>query len=134
MEQVGKILDKAVAYHQRRPSRNQISQHSAHSLQRDEFLKSMLALVALKRTAAFTEQQVEAWYAVLAGFKPKTLNRAILTVCASQERFPELSDVFQACRQIEPRERPYNPHGGGGVKPLYEDELIEIAERLGMEV
>jgi len=94
----------------------------------------MLALVALKRTAMFTAEQLEAWYAVLSGFRVQTINRSILTVCASQERFPELSDVFQSCRRFEPRERPYNPHGSGDVKPLYEDELTEMAARLGLEV
>lgn len=94
----------------------------------------MLALIALKRTAALTDEQAEAWYAVLCGFRVQTINRAILTVCASQERFPELSDVFQQCRRIEPRPQPYNPNGDGKVKPLYDDELCEIAARLGLEV
>lgn len=94
----------------------------------------MLALVALKRTAAFTREQAEAWYAALCGFKPQTINRAVLSVCMSQERFPEVSDVFQLCRKIQPREQPYNPNGDGKVKPLYDDELCEIATRMGLEV
>jgi hypothetical protein len=55
-------------------------------------------------------------------------------VCAEKTRFPELADLLQWCRRIEPREIPYSPHGTGEPKPLYEEEMQAIAGRIGLEV
>lgn len=98
------------------------------------FAKAMLALTALKRTADFTEPQLTAWHAVLSGYKPETINRAVLMICASEQRFPELSDMLQWCRKIEPRSIPYAPNGDGNPKPIYDDEMRTIAAKLGLEV
>lgn len=99
-----------------------------------QFAKAMLALTALKRTADFTEEQLAAWHAVLAGYRHTTINRAVLMVCAEQMRFPELSDLLQWCRKIEPREIPYAPNGTGEPKPLYDEEMLSVAARIGLEV
>ena len=133
-EQAAQKLGALVAHHQRKPVSVATSKPSQVSCDAPNFAKAMLALTALKRTADFTEPQLTAWHAVLSGYKPTTINRAVLMICASEQRFPELADVLQWCRKIEPREIPYSPNGTGEPKPLYEPELKSIAYRLGLEV
>lgn len=113
-----------------------ISQPSMPSLQtsREEFVGAMAVLCALKRTAEFQPTELKAWHAVLGTFKPATINRAVLLVVADQQRFPEVSDLWQQCRRIEKRQHPYNPHGGDVSRSLTEAEIREIAERIGLEV
>lgn len=129
-ELVGQLIESR----RQKPVNAGISRLSRVSCDAPAFAKAMLALTALKRTADFTEEQLVTWHAVLAGYKPATINRAVLMICAEQTRFPELSDLLQWCRKIEPREIPYSPNGTGTAKPLYEDELQLIAERIGLEV
>lgn len=97
-------------------------------------MKSMAVLVALKRTAEFQPAELKAWHSVLGTFRPETINRAVLLVVASQQRFPEVSDLWQECRRIEKRQAPYNPHGGDVSRSLTEPEIRDIAERIGLEV
>lgn len=94
----------------------------------------MAVLAALKRTAEFQPTELKAWHAVLGTFKPETINRAVMLVVASQDRFPEVSDLWQQCRRIEKRQAPYNPHGGDVNRSLTEPEIVEIAARIGLEV
>lgn len=94
----------------------------------------MTVLCALKRTANLQTAELRAWHAVLGTFKPETINRAVLLTVASQERFPEVSDLWQECRRIEKRQAPYNPHGGDVSRSLTEPEIREIAERIGLDV
>jgi hypothetical protein len=130
VQQLGQLVGRRTP----KPSRGEISKPSMVSCDELSFAKAMLALTALKRTADFTEPQLTAWHAVLSGYKPTTINRAVLMICASEQRFPELADVLQWCRKIEPREIPYSPNGTGEPKPLYEQELKAIAARIGLEV
>ena len=78
--------------------------------------------------------ELKAWHAVLGTFRSETINRAVLLVVASEQRFPELSDLLQQCRRIEKREAPYSPHGDGVVRSLTEPEIKDIAARIGLEV
>lgn len=71
---------------------------------------------------------------MLGTFKPETINRAVLLVVADEQRFPEVSDLWQECRRIEKRQQPYNPHGGDVHRSLTEPEIREIAGRIGLEV
>lgn len=131
---LGDHLPQAFAKHPRKPASVEMSKPLQVFCDAPSFAKAMLALTALKRTADFTEPQLTAWHAVLSGFKPTTINRAVLMICASEQRFPELADVLQWCRKFEPRDVPYSPNGDGNVKPLYEPELKAIAARIGLEV
>lgn len=91
-------------------------------------------LTTAKRTAEFTAQQVQVWYQFLAGFRAQTIHRAVLTLCATETRFPEVADLVQLCRRIEPPEIPYGPAGTGELRPLYEPELQAIAGRFGLDI
>lgn len=72
---------------------------------------------------------------MLGTFQPATINRAVLLVVASQERFPEVSDLWQQCRRIEKRQAPYSPHApASDARSLTEPEIVEIAARIGLEV
>jgi hypothetical protein len=53
----------------------------------------------LKRTAAFDETQIAAWYGGLAAFPDWIINRAVLELATSETRFPEFGDVYQLCRR-----------------------------------
>lgn len=99
-----------------------------------DFVAAMKVLTILKRTTAFTTEQAAGWYAALAHFRHTTINRAVLQLSASQDRFPELSDLFQLCRKIEPPTVPYAPNGDGCLKPIYSAEIEAIAARLRLEV
>ncbi|WP_077026079.1 hypothetical protein [Fuerstiella marisgermanici] len=59
----------------------------------------------------------------------------MIELSASQERFPEVSDLLQRCRRIEPPNRPYSPHGTGqdGDK-LTRQEVKAFAERLQLDI
>lgn len=95
----------------------------------------MAVLAALKRTAEFQPTELKAWHAVLGTFRPETINRAVLLVVASQDRFPEVSDLWQQCRRIEKRQAPYSPHApASDARSLTEPEIVEIAARIGLEV
>lgn len=134
VQRASEAIGQLIAQHQRRPASVATSKPLPVSCDEPSFAKAMLALTAMKRTADFTEPQLTAWHAVLSGFKPTTINRAVLMICASEQRFPELADLLQWCRKIEPREIPYAPHGDGNPKPLYEPEIKAIAARIGLEV
>ena len=79
--------------------------------------------------------ELKAWHAVLGTFRSETINRAVLLVVASEQRFPELSDLLQQCRRIEKREAPYSPHASAhDARSLTEPEIKDIAARIGLEV
>ena len=81
----------------------------------------------------FTQDQIEGWYALLSGYKPTTINRAVIEICASEQRFPEVADLLQRCRRIEPPERPYCPNGAPADR-LTREEIAAFAERLQLEI
>lgn len=135
-QQLGKLVGRRVP----RPASVATSKPSVVSQSRTacplkDFLVAMGTLVALKRTADFTQTQLRAWHAVLGTFRPATINKAVLLVVASQDRFPEVSDLWQECRRIEKRQAPYSPHASASdARSLTEPEIREIAERIGLEV
>lgn len=112
-----------------------LSQASLQKKQAEAFTRAMATLCCLKRTTELTKPQAKHWFAVLQGYRPQTLNRAVIEVGCQLQRFPELSDILQVCRRIEPPERPYHPHGdprkGDQVTKL---EVERIAARLGLDV
>lgn len=98
-----------------------------------EFAKAMTALVALKRTANLTEEQVTAWYAVLSGFPAPVLNAAVIEMALTKERFPEVGDLYAICRRSLPKD--YSPMGTGQENDQpSKREIRAVAERLGLEV
>jgi len=95
-------------------------------------------LCALKRTADFTKQQALSWSAGLESFPAWVINRAVITLATSQERFPEFGDVYQLCRreaiQAGLMVEPY-VSTGDGTKPLIQrDEITTIGDALGLVV
>lgn len=100
----------------------------------------MAHLCALKRTSDFTAIQVETWYGGLASFPAWVINRSVLQLATSQERFPEFGDVYQLCRreaiQAGLMQEPYSPHGGGDDKKstISRQEITTIGEALGLAV
>lgn len=136
-QQLGSLVERRQA----KPANVPISRPSTNSLPattREEFVRSMAVLCALKRTAEFQASELKAWHAVLGGFPATTVNRAVLKLVASETRFPEVADLWQECRRIEKKSgrlvEPYNPNGGTVERTLTEPELVEIAQRIGLEV
>jgi hypothetical protein len=66
---------------------------------RAEFAKALAHLAALKRTTEFTDLQILAWYNGLSAFPIWIINRSVLRLATSQERFTEFGDVYQLCRR-----------------------------------
>lgn len=129
-QQLGSLVSRTS-----RPASVPITRPSQASCDPVAFAKAMLTLTALKRTANLTQPQLRAWHAVLGTFRPATINKAVLLVVASQDRFPEVSDLWQECRRIEKRQAPYSPHASASeARSLTEPEIREIAERIGLEV
>lgn len=93
----------------------------------------MTALVALKRTASLTQPQIEAWYAVLGHFPEKWINAAVIEMCLTETRFPEVGDLYTICRRRMPKE--YSALGDGReTERPSKSEVKAVAERLGLEV
>jgi len=114
---------------------------SSKTLQRvtqGEFAKSIAHLCALKRTASFTKEQVVAWYGGLSAFPVWVINRSILKLATSQERFPEFGDVYQLCRreaiQAGIIQEPYSPYGGAEKANVSEAEITSIGDALSLVV
>lgn len=99
----------------------------------EEFVKAMVALVALKRTADLTRPQMQAWYAILGGFPAPILNAAVIELALTKERFPEVGDLYAICRRSLPKD--YSPMGDGkeNDRPSRK-EIAAVAERLGLEI
>lgn len=99
----------------------------------------MAHLCALKRTTDFSDAQVATWYGGLAAFPAWIVNRSVLTLATSQDRFPEFGDVYQLCRreaiQAGLMQEPYSPHGTGEEKSkVTRQEITTIGEALGLAV
>lgn len=96
---------------------------------------AMATLCSLKRTASFTQIQLEHWHAALSVYKIKTVNAAVLEVACATARFPDFADILQVCRRLEKPEIPYCPHGEGTPdERLTRREIVELADRLGLPV
>jgi hypothetical protein len=90
-------------------------------------------LTALKRTNDMTRPQVEAWFAVLGIFPVEVVNAAVIEICLTETRFPEVGDLYQICRRSIPV--PYCPMGEQRTdgRPT-KAEVSEVAKRLGLKV
>lgn len=129
------VMGSLLANRQPKPGSVATSKPSKAFCEPAAFAKAMLTLTAAKRTAQFTTQELQVWHSILGTFRSETINRAVLYVIASEQRFPELSDLLQQCRRIEKRQAPYSPHDSGKPeRPLTEPELVDIAQRIGLEV
>jgi len=93
----------------------------------------------MKRTAALTDIQLEAWYGVLSGFSAAVVNMAVVEMVLTETRFPELGDLYQICLRVAIKrgdiKLPYSPHGTGDEKTSRptDAEIRGVAERLGLE-
>ncbi len=98
----------------------------------------MAHLCALKRTAAFSPDQVRVWHGGLGEFPAWVINRAVLMLATSQERFPEFGDVYQLCRREAIQgglmKEPYSPNGTGDKPTITRSEITTIGEALGLAV
>jgi hypothetical protein len=100
---------------------------------RAEFARAMATLTALKRTASLDDIQIQAWYAVLGGFPATIINAAVLEISLTDNRFPEVGDLYQICRRCLPR--PYAPFASDtdATRPT-KSEIAAIAERIGLPI
>lgn len=104
----------------------------------EAFARAIAHLCAMKRTADLTELQMETWYGVLQGFSTRTLNRGMLELVLSDQRFPDLGDFYQTCRRIATASGEivigYSPWADTDTSRPGKAEIQAIAERLGLEV
>jgi len=119
---------------------NPLSACSTGSLTLTEFSQSIKRLAVLKRTTAFSDDesglaQALAWYAALADFPLRVVNRAIVELSLTESRFPELSDLYRICRKAVPKTYSASspPERGDEFRPT-DDEITTIGQRLGLEV
>lgn len=107
------------------------------TISRVEFAKAVAHLTAMKRTANLDETQLRAWHAALGGFSAQTVNAAVLELALTDNRFPELGDLYQACRTkaIKAGELrlDYNPRAANDEK-VTQGEIRSIAARFGLAV
>lgn len=102
-----------------------------------EVCKALAHLCALKRTTEFSEVQAVAWYGGLRAFPPWIINRAVLNIATSSERFPEFGDVYQLCRREASRngllKELYSPHGSSEKNEMItQQEITTIGDALGL--
>ncbi len=104
---------------------------------KQDFAKAIAHLCALKRTTEFTKQQLEVWFGGLRAFPAWIVNRAVLTLATSQDRFPEFGDVYQLCRKEAIHAglmtEPYIPTGTEERK-ISSAEITTIGTALGLAV
>jgi len=95
----------------------------------------MAHLCALKRTVAFTPEQIQTWYGGLAAFPDWIVNRAVIELATSTDRFPEFGDVYNLCRRQAIQkgliEQPYSPHSQVDQK-ITSSEIETIGAALGL--
>lgn len=93
----------------------------------------------MKRTTDFTDDQVSVWYGGLSAFPAWIINRAVIALATTQERFPEFGDVYQLCRREALKnglmaQPAYSPHGTGEGPAVSADEITTIGQALGLKV
>lgn len=116
-----------------KPDRTLTTTQSQVSCSDEDFVKAMLVLTTLKRTAAFTAEQVDGWHCALKRFPAKVLNLSVVELAVSETRFPELADLFRLCQRKMPRA--YVPMAGDDDmgKPG-KDVVRQIAQDMGLTV
>jgi len=101
-----------------------------------EFAKAIANLCALKRTTEFSTLQLEVWYGGLKSFPPWIVNRAIIELGVSSERFPEFGDLYQLCRRSAIMSglitEPYSPNSAEKRPTITTDEINTIGSALGL--
>jgi hypothetical protein len=122
------------------PSRSENKQVTNYSqrlpnLRKADFQKAMSHLCALKRTADFTAEQILTWYGGLSAFPDWIVNRAVIELATSTDRFPEFGDVYNLCRKQAIQrgliEQPYSPHSQVDQK-ITSTEIETIGAALGL--
>jgi hypothetical protein len=122
------------------PSRSESRQVTSYSqplpqLSKADFQKAMSHLTALKRTADFTVEQILTWYGGLSAFPGWIVNRAIIELATSTDRFPEFGDVYNLCRRQAIQKglikQPYSPHSQVDQK-ITSSEIETIGAALGL--
>jgi hypothetical protein len=97
----------------------------------------MAHLSALKRTTEFTDLQILAWYNGLSAFPIWIINRAVLRLGTSQDRFTEFGDVYQLCRREAIRtgllKEPF-ARAGNDEKILPLDDIVSLGNAMGLQV
>ena len=98
----------------------------------------MAHLCALKRTTDFTEMQMTVWYGGLSSFPAWIINRSVLKLATSTERFPEFGDLYQLCRREATKAgvvtEPYSPNGSGEKISVTTEEIMTLGDSLGLVV
>jgi hypothetical protein len=104
-------------------------------LSKADFQKAMSHLTALKRSADFTAEQILTWYGGLASFPAWIVNRAVIELATSTDRFPEFGDVYSLCRRQAIQkgliEQSYSPHSQVDQK-ITSSEIETIGAALGL--
>ena len=104
-------------------------------LTRADFSRAMAHLCAMKRTVAFTSEQITTWYGGLSAFPEWIVNRAVIELATSTDRFPEFGDVYNLCRRQAIQkgliEQPYSPHSQVDQK-ITSAEIETIGAALGL--
>ena len=89
----------------------------------------------MKRTVAFTPEQITTWYGGLSAFPSWIVNRAVIELATSTDRFPEFGDVYNLCRRQAIKkgliEQPYSPHSQVDQK-ITSSEIETIGAALGL--
>lgn len=104
-----------------------------------EFAKSMAYLSAMKRTASLTDLQMTAWHNVLGVFDVDIVNAAVLEIALTDNRFPEVGDLYQSCRRHALKagrmKLSYPPSSSDKDEGRPQmSELREIGDRFGLPV
>lgn len=103
-----------------------------------DFAKAMAYLTAMKRTADLSKVQLTTWHGALAGFPIEIVNESVLEIALKETRFPELGDLYQACRARAIKagiiRLPYVANGNPEKQEITGIEIKAIAKRLGLKV
>ena len=92
----------------------------------------MSHLTALKRTADFTAEQIVTWYGGLSAFPAWIVNRAVIELATSTDRFPEFGDVYNLCRrQAIQKGLIQQPYSQTDIK-ITSNEIETIGAALGL--
>lgn len=98
----------------------------------------MAHLTAMKRTAELTPLQLDVWHGTLGVFPEEIINAAVLEIALTDVRFPELGDLYQACRvraiKVGLIKEPYTPNGNPKKDEITAAEIRAIAARLDLKV
>ena len=92
-------------------------------------------LCAAKSQAKFTDEQADIWVRALSSYDPPVVNKAVLTLVACLDPFPDLAKLLRECHNITAEQNPdvrVGSYSGSGRAPLAVVNML--AERLGMEI